>query len=163
MAVKIKGARRMQKTLSKLPRTVQRRTMSRGIAGSASEASKRLKRAAPTTHDLLPYGKFGVFQIPDKLLRKSIGRRRKTYQKTGTVFEVVGPRNDPKFFVVIRGRSSERGDSFRFVPMTRVAAIIEKNSPWARPAIDAMRQPLLRKMQEDIRKEIKAAAREAKR
>jgi hypothetical protein len=163
-AMKIRGGKRLQKTLQKLPRGVQSRTIRRGISGAAKEANKQLKKAAPKQPGIFPYGPYAVFQLQDKQLSKSIGRKRKSYQKTGTIFEVIGPRNDPKYFVVIRSVSTSGGRSkVQFVPITRVAALVEKYEPWARPAIDRMSSGLIRRMTEDIRKEIKAAAREARR
>lgn len=155
MAVKIKGARALRKTLHTLPRTVQKRVLARGVAGAAKEANRRIKAATPIHTE--------QWNIPNRMLRRSIGRKRKTYQATGTAFEVIGPRNDAKFYVAIRGRSNGSQSNVQFVPMTRVAQLVEKDAPFIRPVIDSSRSQLLKTMERDIRAEVLKAAQEARR
>ena len=154
MAVKIKGARELRKTLHQLPRKVQKRVLARGVAGAAKEANRRIKSATPIQTE--------SWGIPNRLLRRSIGRKRKTYQATGTAFEVIGPRNDPKFYVAVRGQRGATQTNVQFVPMTRVAQFVEKDDPFMRPAIDTMKSKLMKTMESDIRTEVMKAAQEAK-
>lgn len=155
MAVKIKGARKLRKTLHQLPRKTQKRVIARGVAGAAKEASRRIKAATPINTE--------QWNIPNRLLRRSIGRKRKGYQATGTAFEVIGPRNDAKFYVAVRGRSTGSQTGVQFVPMTRVAQFVERDEPFMRPAIDSARSQLLKTMERDIRTEVLKAAQEARR
>lgn len=73
--VTVRGERALVRAMRVLPVRTKRTVARKGVAAGASVMNKGLKRAAP-----------------DKFVRKSIGRRRKTYTNTGTVLEAVGPR-----------------------------------------------------------------------
>lgn len=82
MKASLVGDKALMRLIKRMPSRVRRTVARKALRGPAAELSKAMKDAAPV--DTEAYG------IPPLMLRRSIGRRRKTYA-SGVVVEVVGP------------------------------------------------------------------------
>lgn len=107
VSTRVNGMDDLRRVLSGMPRNVRRKVARAGLSPAAGMLRKEIRRAAPKDTDL--YG------IPDNELPRSIGRRKKTYGRSGVVLEVIGvaggPGQSDKLKKLIRRRAHfvERG------------------------------------------------------
>ena len=152
MAIKIKATfddvqlKRLLAKVQRLPRAAQLKV----IRPALNEASKIILQAVKA-------------RAPKDtgLLRKSLGRRMKTYRRSGVIVAYVGPRTGFKREVTLRsGRTVFRNP-------TRYAHLVERGTsrapayPFMRPAFDeskaAVMSALKRKISEGIVREARRA------
>lgn len=141
MKASLVGDKALLRLIERMPSRMRRTVARKALRGPAGEMSKAMKAAAPV--DTEAYG------IPDKLLRRSIGRRRKTYQ-SGVVVEVVGPSNR------IRLPNGQ--------PITRRAQFVERGTrdlpanPFLRRTAASNGPQVLRQMLDDMSKAFREAS-----
>jgi HK97 gp10 family phage protein len=71
------------------------------------------------------------------LLRKSIGRRLKTYRRTGTVFVMIGPRYGFKQLVTLASGKQHLRNPIKYAHLVELGTANAPPHPFLRPAWDA--------------------------
>jgi HK97 gp10 family phage protein len=96
--IRVEGTREAIRALEALPVRVQRQVARKVIGAAAADLNKAMKAAVPTP-DYATGASGRAAQAArrqnraiQRLVKASIGRRRKTYTNTGAVVEIVGPR-----------------------------------------------------------------------
>lgn len=78
-SAKLEGGKELQRALKTLGVRVQRKVLRQAVNAASTPVVKAARRKAPKQSGLL---------------RKSLGKKLKTYTKNGTVMALVGPRKD---------------------------------------------------------------------
>lgn len=153
--VKVRGLGRLQRQLAMKGVTKGRQAtaMRRALAEPGKRVLKTMKQQVPTETQ-------EAYGIPDGLLKKSLGRRTRTYRSGGAVAAIVGPRNSPKFYVAEETKRGTRvgvATGVRFVPMTTAAHPVEKDTGFARRTYDNTKTGLAKEIQDNVIRELVAA------
>lgn len=132
--MRVTGDKQAIRALKSFGGAVQRRIARKGLSKAGSLLNKALKAAAPS--------RTGSRNNPTPgILKKSIGRRSKTYGQA--VVEIVGPRKgfpDP-----ITGK-----DVHRTAWVAEYGTSKRAPQPFVRPTFDSMQQQLVAKINEDL-------------
>ena len=131
--LRLEGDKQLIKKLERLGSTIGRRVVRKAAGKSMTPMNKAAKREAP---------------VVTGLLKKSIGKKVKTYRKDGVVWVAVGPRTG--FLEVIDG---VRKDPVKY------AHLVEQHNPFMRRAFDNTKGAVLRIMEKELRSNIEAEAR----
>ncbi|MEM6560039.1 MAG: HK97-gp10 family putative phage morphogenesis protein [Planctomycetota bacterium] len=142
----LQGDRALQKALRKLGDKAARKVSRSAVSAAATPVAKAARRNAPKESGLL---------------RKSIGRRVRTYTERGTVIALVGPR---------RNFSGEH-EGERRVP-ANYAHLVENGhlapdgsfvppKPFLRPALDASKGEAMNKLRQKTAEGIEREAKKA--
>lgn len=143
-SMKVLGIKETFAAMEQYKASGQRRILRTGLATAGKVANKLMKSAVG--EDMKP-------------LRKSIGRRKKTYAKTGTVIEVIGPRFayvDPKTGLRPSAGASDVEFGTNKQPQRSFArkSLHSHGSQWKRLIVEGMRDGL---QKEAVRAARKAA------
>ena len=163
----ILGERELMKAIDQLTGSAQRRIARPAIRAAASIVNKAAKSNLPRRGWATTTSKGRTFTYARTgALRRSIGVKMKTYRNSGAVVAIVGPRSKPSFKAQIPLRSRV-ADPLRYAHLLERGTKFSKARPFLRPALDnnrvRIRQTLIAKMREGLRKEAERAARKAAR
>ena len=91
------------------------------------------------------------------LLKKSIGRRGKTYKNSGVLVEVIGPRSGFKRTVEIDGKAVIKNPT-KYAHLVEFGTSKTGAQPFLRPALASKKSEALRILATEISREIKRQA-----
>ena len=114
--MKLTGAKELIQTLDRLPRAMQRRVVRPAVRSALSPINKAAKRKAPTD---------------EKLLKKSIGVKVKSFARAAIIWGAVGVRKG--FRQVIDGKPR---DPRRYAHLVEFGTERAAAHPFMRPAYD---------------------------
>lgn len=132
--VKVLGLKQLRKELLEVPEKLRRKAL--------RSAQTRASRIIITEARSRVPVRFG-------LLKKSLGRKSKTYRKSGTVVSVIGPR---KGFKTQRVGGSKYDDPVRYAHLVEYGTRHSAAKPFLRPAWDHNRDRIMREQVEAIRR-----------
>jgi HK97 gp10 family phage protein len=151
--VKVSGHRELKRELEAVPEKIQRKALRAGQTKASRIVIKEARAKVPV--------RFG-------LLKKSIGRRSKTYRKTGVVLSVIGPRRGFKKKREGSGRKSRLGrwlarrglikskvrhdDPAKYAHLVEYGTVRSAPKPFLRPAYEHNRSRIIREQVEAIRR-----------
>ena len=117
VGIDFEGDKEMIRNLEQLPIRVQRKVVRQATSAALTPLNKAAKREAPKDTGTL---------------KKSIGKKVKTYRKDGVVWGAVGPRSG--FRVVVDGKARDP---------RRYAHIVEARTGFLRRAFDQTKKKVL--------------------
>lgn len=135
----LKGFRELTAKLDQLKRSVRNRILRKAVTAAAGIVVNAAKAACP---------------VETGQLRKSIGKRIKTYRRTGVVVGIVGPRTG--FKNATTGRNPTK-----YSHLVEFGSATSAAKPFLRPAFDGNQSACLQKMAEVIEQELEQEARKA--
>lgn len=133
--VRVRGLKRLKKELEGVPEKLRRKALRAGQTKASRIIITEARNRVPV--------RFG-------LLKKSLGRKSKTYRKTGTVVSVIGPR---KGFRTERvGQANIYDDPVKYAHLVEYGTSHSSPKPFLRPAWDHNKGRILREQVEAIRR-----------
>lgn len=139
---RMSGEKKLNRKLSRLKEAVKRRVLRKAVTAASKPVLKAAKTKAPKQTGLL---------------RKSLGRRTKTYRKSGVAVAVVGPREGFSKEVVVNGKSEFR-NPVKYAHLVELGTIKNVAQPFLRPALDSTKveatQAMAQAIEAGIEKEL---------
>ena len=116
------GLRDALNSLKAVKRSAGSRILRKGLAAASKPMLDTARRLVPRRTGLL---------------RKSLGRKIKTYRSTGTVVVMIGPRTGFKRVVRVKGRRTfQRNDPTHYAHLVERGTVHSRATPFLRPAFD---------------------------
>lgn len=139
-SVKVTGLQDAFDQLHTLVAKVQKAILRKAMNKAGSIVLKEMKKHAP-----VEVGRDELSRARAKTLKKSLGKKVKSYAKKGVVIVVVGPRRGFRKQVGVRKRGNNVGQPVYYDP-SKTSHLVEKGTshaaakPFARPARDNTEQ-----------------------
>lgn len=139
---KMSGEKALNRKLSRLKEAVNRRVLRKAVTAASKPVLKEAKAKAPKETGLL---------------KKSLGRRTKTYRNSGTAVAVVGPREGFKKEVTVNGKTEVR-NPVKYAHLVEYGTIQTAAHPFLRSAWEGTkavaRSAMVKAIEDGIDKEL---------
>ena len=139
VTIKLEGVQQLLKNLEQFSQTIQRRIVRKAVSAGSTPMLQAVKAAAPRETGLL---------------KKSIGRKVKTYRNSGVVLVIIGPRSGFRTVIDDKPRNP-----LMYAHLVEFGTSKAPAKPFMRPAFQAMKQTaqniIRQKLAEEIEKEAK--------